>query len=58
MVTQLEAIRAVVEAVKGKGYARKVFDQKPEWSKALGEVAKGMKNSASRTQHFARGGEQ
>ncbi len=41
-VTQLEAIRAVVEAVKGKEYARRVFDRKPAWAEALGKGAKGQ----------------
>lgn len=34
-VTDLGAIRSVVEAVKGKGYAKKVFDRKPAWAEAL-----------------------
>jgi len=38
--SDLEAIRAVVEAVKGKEYARKVFDRSPAWKEALkGEKA-------------------
>jgi len=31
----LKAIRVVVEAVKGKEYARKVFDRPPAWKRAL-----------------------
>jgi len=41
--TQLEAIRAVVEAVKGKEYAKKVFDRKPAWAEALERKAGGAK---------------
>jgi hypothetical protein len=38
--SDLEAIRAVVEAVKEKEYARKVFDRSPAWKEALkGEKA-------------------
>ena len=33
--SELKAIRAVVEAVKGKEYARKVFDRLPAWKRAL-----------------------
>ncbi|MEZ8220631.1 AhpC/TSA family protein [Candidatus Fervidibacteria bacterium JGI MDM2 JNZ-1-D12] len=52
--TQLEAIRAVVEAVKGKEYAKKVFERKPAWAKVLENEAQ---NPAPRTEHSARGGE-
>jgi len=33
--SELKAIRVVVEAVKGKEYARKVFDRPPAWKRAL-----------------------
>jgi len=33
--SELKAIRAVVEAVKGKEYAHKVFDRPPAWERAL-----------------------
>jgi len=32
---ELTVIREVVEAVKGKAYAHKVFDRKPAWAHAL-----------------------
>lgn len=34
-VTDLEAIRSVVEAVKGREYAKKVFDRKPAWAEVI-----------------------
>ncbi len=33
-LTALEAIRLVVEAVKGKEYAKRVFDRKPAWAES------------------------
>ena len=33
--SELKAIRVVVEAVKGKEYARKVFVRPPAWKRAL-----------------------
>jgi len=50
----LEAIRAVVEAAKGKEYAKKVFERKPAWAKVLENEAQ---NPAPLTEHSARGGE-
>ncbi|MDT7896489.1 MAG: hypothetical protein RRB24_04005 [Armatimonadota bacterium] len=39
--SDLEAIRAVVEAVRGKEYARKVFDRPPAWKDAWKEKKAG-----------------
>jgi hypothetical protein len=37
----LEAIRAVVETVRGKEYAQKVFDRPPAWKDAWKEKKAG-----------------
>ena len=34
-VNELEVIRSVVEEVRGKEYAQKVFERKPAWAKAI-----------------------
>jgi hypothetical protein len=39
--SDLEAIRAVVEAVRGKEYAQKVFDRPPAWKDAWKEKKAG-----------------
>lgn len=39
-LTELKAIRSVVEAVKGEEYARKVFDRKPAWAEAVEKTSK------------------
>jgi len=39
-MNELEVIRSVVEAEKGKEYAQKVFDRKPKWAEALEKTGK------------------
>lgn len=39
--SELQAIRSLVEAVKGKGYARKIFDRPPAWMEALKKAKAG-----------------
>jgi len=39
-MNELEVIRSVVEAEKGKEYAQKVFDRKPRWAEALEKARK------------------
>ncbi|MCS7265058.1 MAG: hypothetical protein NZ805_09525 [Armatimonadetes bacterium] len=44
--------------MRGKEYAKRIFDRKPKWAEALEGETKGQSsNPALRTQHFARGGE-
>jgi hypothetical protein len=39
-MNELEVIRSVVEAEKGKEYAQKVFDRKPRWAEASEKARK------------------
>ena len=39
-MNELEVIRSVVEAEKGKEYAQKVFDRKPKWVEGLEKAVK------------------
>jgi predicted dithiol-disulfide oxidoreductase (DUF899 family) len=39
-MNELEVIRSVVEAEKGKEYAQKVFDRKPRWEEASEKARK------------------
>jgi len=39
-MNELEVIRSVVEAEKGKEYAQKVFDRKPKWAEGLEKAVK------------------
>ncbi len=45
VVSQLEAIRCVVEEVKGKEYAKQVFDRKPAWAE---ELEKGRRDARTK----------
>ncbi len=39
-MNELEVIRSVVEAEKGREYAQKVFDRKPKWAEELEKARK------------------
>ena len=42
-MNELEVIRSVVEAEKGKEYAQKVFDRKPRVGRGIGESEEGAR---------------